>query len=406
MTKKTKIEVRQRECRTAINALTDLENLSDEQSAELDTLTGEFRQLDAKLNALDTAGEGEPEKPEKRAKVESTDTRAALEQRCSVGRYFEAIADQRQVDGAELELQQEEKLAANFVPLSLVAGGPGGLVEKRAATTAPSDAGQNAAEPLQGVFPDSVGAFLGIDMPTVPSGDRVHPILATNAIARTPAKTVTATETNGSFTASVLTPKRLQASFSYGVEDLARFPAMDAALRANLSMSLTDGLDRELLVGDTTGLLTGTVLADNDVSALATFSDYLSELALSRVDGKWASTTADIRSVVGSATYAHAGVAYLGSMESVSALDRVGQMTAGVRVSAHVPGVASKKQEAIVRRGNRLDATLPVWSGLKLVFDEITGVGEGAVKLTATLLYAFKLLRADGFHKQQFQVKA
>ena len=55
-----------------------------------------------------------------------------------------------------------------------------------------------------------------------------------------------------------------------------------------------------------------------------------------------------------------------------SALDRLMEVTGGVRVSAHVPAAAVNKQNAIVRRGMRRDAVAPIWEGVSLIPDEIS----------------------------------
>ena len=38
-----------------------------------------------------------------------------------------------------------------------------------------------------------------------------------------------------------------------------------------------------------------------------------------------------------------------------------------MKVSAHVPPVASKKQNAVVRLGMRRDMVAPIWEGLTLI---------------------------------------
>ena len=104
---------------------------------------------------------------------------------------------------------------------------------------------------------------------------------------KTPAEGGDAEETTGSFSADVLSPSRLQASFLYSREDRARFTGMDSALRENLSMALSDALDKQVVSG-TNGLLTGTNLANHNVSAVTSFASYRSQLLYSRVDGKYA----------------------------------------------------------------------------------------------------------------------
>ena len=52
----------------------------------------------------------------------------------------------------------------------------------------------------------------------------------------------------------------------------------------------------------------------------------------------------------------------------------------------------------------RMDAVSPLWEGITLIPDEITGSKEGTISITAVMLFAVKILRKDGFHKQEVQV--
>ena len=56
--------------------------------------------------------------------------------------------------------------------------------------------------------------------------------------------------------------------------------------------------------------MTGTILANHNVNSETGFSDYVSDFGYSRVDGRYAASGADVRLVMGSATYAHAGGQY------------------------------------------------------------------------------------------------
>ena len=170
------------------------------------------------------------------------------------------------------------------------------------------------------MFPDSVAAWLGVDMPTVAVGEAVFPVLTKNATVHTPAEGAAAAETTGSFSADVLTPSRLQAAFEFSREDRARFAGMDASLRENLSMALADALDKEVINGDE-GLLDGTNLANHAASAAFAFGDYKADMAYSRVSGEYVSTTADIRVLMGSGSYAHAATVYRANNSDDSALD-------------------------------------------------------------------------------------
>ena len=178
---------------------------------------------------------------------------------------------------------------------------------------------------------------------------------------------------------------------------------MDEALRMNLSDALSDALDEQILTG-TEGLLTGTKLPNHNTAAVTSYANYRSELAYGRVDGTYAAAGGDIRIVMGAETYGHAaGVFRSTNAGDRAALEDLMAVTAGVKVSAHVPGVANNKQNAVVRLGTRRDMVAPIWEGVTLIPDEITKAGTGQIVVTAVMLHAVRILRADGFWKQQTQ---
>ena len=117
----------------------------------------------------------------------------------------------------------------------------------------------------------------------------------------TPAENAEQGETTGAFSADVLSPSRIQASFFYSREDKARFAGMDSALRENLSTGLADGLDKAILSG-TNGLFTGTNLPNNAQATNDNFDSYLNNLCWNQIDGRYASTAKDLALVVGAAT--------------------------------------------------------------------------------------------------------
>ena len=95
------------------------------------------------------------------------------------------------------------------------------------------------------------------------------------------------------------------------------------------------------------------------------------------------------------------GATYRNTSVDRSVLDRLMELTSGVRVSAHVPVPASNRQNAVIRRGMSMTAVAPVWEGLTLLPDEITKAKSGTLIITGVLLYAMKVLRKDaGLVKQ------
>ena len=384
--------LRASEIRKRLAELAAIEEMNDEQRSEIGTLRTEYVDVEAKYQASVTSEDSPAE-----TRFEDTEGRElrSLIDGSDVGAIFAATLEHRQTDGRTAELQQHFGLGANQVPLS--------LLETRAVTPAPGQVGQNQSAIIPGVFPMSCAAFLGIDMPTVPVGDSVFPVLTKNATVHTPAESAPAAETTGSFSAQVLSPSRLQASFFYSREDRARFAGMDEALRMNLTEALGDALDKEILVGDD-GLLTGTNLANHNVTAVTSYANYRALFGYGRVDGIYAGGVGDIKIVKGSATYAHAsGVFRSDNAGDRAALEDLMSVTGGMKVSAHVPDPASNRQNAVIRLGSRRDMVSPIWEGITLIPDEITKAANGQIVVTAVMLHAVKLLRAAGFYKQQAQ---
>ena len=400
MTAKQKLQIEQSEKRQRINELLAIDELSDEQRGELDTLAKRMQNLEVELRAAIVA-EGDEQRAAAGQFGDDAKLRE-LESRASLGSIFDAVVNGRSPDGPEAELQQHYGIGENQIPLSLIR--PPAVEEHRAVSPAPSDVGAMQAPIIPAVFPGSVAAFLGVDMPSVPAGDAVYPVLTSRATVGGPHTDSTeVAETTGSFTADVLSPARLQASFTYRRTDAARFRGMSEALRMNLNDALSDALDAQVVAG-ANGLLGANVLTANAASAVAMFATYRSELVYSRIDGRFASVAGDIRAVMGGSVYSHAAGVYRGNTADDSALDSLMRVSGGVRVSAHVPAVANNKQNVIVRRGARRDMVSPLWQGVTMIRDEVTQAKKGEIVLTAIMMHAVKLLRADGFHKQEIQI--
>ena len=394
MTDKQRLELRQSVICSRLAELGTAEG-TDAGKAEIDTLAVEYGSNEARIRAFMVASD---------APVETTTTRkegkerAELYAKASVGDLVYALVNGRSgvQGGAMAELQKEYGLGDNEIHIRQLAP------ESYAVTPGATNVGQDQQPIVSYVFPLSCAAFMGVDMPTVGVGEAVFPVLTKKLDVRTPNENADADETTGAFSAEVLSPSRIQASFFYSREDRAHFAGMDESLRENLSEGLADGLDQQIIAG-ANGLLTGTNLPNHNVSTETTYPLYRSQFAYSRVDGRFASMTSDIRTVLGSDTYAHAASQYRGNNDNMDALMSLQGALGGVKVSAHVPDTASNKQNAIVRLGMRRDMVAPIWENVALVPDEVTLIKKGQIQITAIMLHAIKILRTDGFFKQQTQ---
>ena len=400
MTPMQTLELRAGTIRARLSDIGAMPELTDETRSELDKLKLEYTDNDARRAALTIAGDAPVTHIETRS-AEGREFRA-LVNKGNVGEIFDAALGKRSVEGASAELQKHYGLDPNQVPLALLVRSwpDADKLETRAVTPAPTNVGETQLSIVPYVFPMAAAMFLGVDMPTVPVGDAVFPVLTSELSVGTPAENAEQGETTGAFSADVLSPSRIQASFFYSREDKARFAGMDSALRENLSTGLADGLDKAILTG-TSGLFTGTNLPNNAQATNDTFDSYLANLCWNQIDGRYASMASDLAIVVGASTLKDLGQTYRNTSVDRSALDRLMELTSGVRVSAHVPVAVSNRQDAVIRRGMSMTATAPLWEGITIIPDEVTKAKAGQIVITAVMLYAMKVLRTGaGLVKQ------
>ena len=329
-----------------------------------------------------------------------TRERMQLVGRASLGAIFARAVEHRSTEGAESELQAALNLAPNQVPIDLLRA----PVEERAVTSAPTHVGASEQAVLMPIFADGDAAFLNVDQVTVPNGDAVFPVLTNRPVVGGPhADSTEVAETTGAFTAELVKPERLQAAFTYRRVDASRFSAMGESLRAALNESLSEALDVQIVAG-TDGLLGGTNLDAHTQAAVDTYGTYVSKFGFGRVDGRYAPTAKSIKVLMGAGGYAHAGSSYRGDQSHESAVDRLMTITGGVRASAHIPAVASTKQQTIVRLGARRDMVAAIWQGITIIPDEITRAKQGEIVVTSVMLVGIKILRSAGFYKAEVKV--
>ena len=385
MTPRQKIEIRQSEIRLRLNSITDLDgtDYSDEIKKEETSLISELNQCEARLKTAILAEDPTPPDPDPQL--------VTLESRANLGSIFECAVNHRATDGAEAELQKEKNLKQNFLPLC--------LLESRALTPAPATGkGVGQREITPAVFPDSVHEFLGITTTTVPAGQTSFPHLTTSAAPTLPAESGSVDASVGAFSTTQLAAKRIQASFSFSRESQFAFAGMADALRSNLTMALADGLDKAIVAE----LLKAGTLDNHNASEVDTFVTVRNRLLYDAVDGIFASHIDQLRVLLGPASFRFAGSLYRGGASELSAAESLGS-TNSLRISPHVTAIASSKQNAIVRRGTRNDSALPLWEGIQIIADDITGAATGTIHVTALLGFNFAITRKDGWVKTQLQ---
>ena len=387
------------EKRQRVNDLLGKADLSNEERGDMDAATKRIQEIEPELRAAIVLEDSEENGIRKQHGDDGAgrELRAMLDE-ANVGKIFEAVVEHRSVGGREDEIQKHFKVGQNQIPLQMLRGP---AREARAVTTSPTDTGAFQQQIVQPVFAEGDAAFLNVSMPTVPVGAAVFPVLTSSPTVGGPHKDSSEVgEGTGEFSTDTLQPSRLQASFLYLRTDASRLEGMGESLRMALASGLSEALDSKLIAQIVTDV------SRTDSSALATFATYRSRMIYGQLDGRFAPLESDIRVLGGASTIGHMALQYRGNASDDSALDSIRRVSGGVRVSAHIASIASKKQDSVIRLGALPDAVVAMWQGVTLINDEISGAAKGELKVTAVLLAAFKVIRTDGFARVENQIVA
>ena len=342
--------------------------------------------------------------PKLRAELEAHETREStpvvgLSDRVELRNYLDAAVNNRQVAGAEAELNQERGLNLDgYIPWDALLE----TVEERAdaaTDVAAAAIGDNQQSILARVFNQTSTQFLGVRMPSAAVGDALFPVL-TAGVAGAPANEGVAVDSEvATFTGVSIPPKRLSAAYLVSVEDMARLRGMEPALRSDLRQALGSLLDTQVLAGDGTGAnFSGVlkVLTDPDAATeTITYAAWAAEVAAG-VDGTFANQLNQVRHVLGVKTFQKLAATFQ-TNTAASALVFSHEHSGGVRASAAIAAPTNGNLQSGIRTVRGSDAVVPVWQGLQLIRDPYSSAASGRVRLTAFMLANFKFLRQDAW---------
>ena len=314
-----------------------------------------------------------------------------LTERASVGDVFASVVERRATTGETAELQSHCGLQGNEMPLAMLRG-----VETRGVTTTAANTQINERPVISPVFAMGDANFMLVTQETVEPGAAVWPVLSVRPSVKGPFDDSTsASKTDGTFGADLLSPQRLSASYRYRQSDAVRFRGMSEGLRQALNQGLSEAIDAQTVAQ---------IVSDVSRTARTTTSDFAhyKSLLSSSVDGRYAGMESDVKMLIGSATLIDGETLYKSSESPESAIDLLRRTSGGVKVSAFIPGVASNRQDILVRKGARMDAVAALWDRVSIL-DNVTKAQSGEIVLSAILFAAFKVVRVAGFSRLQVQ---
>ena len=414
MKKSVELTIRASEIKSEINALEPGDATLEKRRellGSLNTVESEWR---AAVTEEDKADEAAPDAQGLTA--EEREFRQ-LETKAELRQVFRAAMNGDPLTGAEKELQEHRGLSGHNIPWDLVGPRTAPRTEDRAdaVSSAPANSHLQQHPILARVFSRSATATLGVAQPMVGVGEQNYPVVTTTDKAVILAKDAAEGDSaDAGITAKVIEPARLQRSYVFRREDQAVLGGLEEALRADLSMAVSDLLDAQVLAGDgTTGAQFGGFLATaanggltdrSDTPARVTFALAAGETARG-IDGKFAGGLGECSVVIGDDT-ARDLASKFQTNDSEAALAYMGRTTMKTMASANIPAVASMFQEGVIARMGAAgaNAVCPVWDGLFMIRDEITGRKTGNIALTVGMLAGFDILRAGGFDRLKFKV--
>ena len=416
-----KLQIEQSEKRQKLNELLQLDERSDEQRGELETLTKRMQEIEVELRAAIVAeGDGEQETTREEPDAELRE-RIELRGKASLGKFLIAAARGRLVDGPEAELQ--EAAGVSGIPLELwdLPATEQRDGENRAVTPAPGTVGVNLDPIRPAVFANSIAPRLGIEMPRVMSGTYATATITTSQTAAAKAKSAAAAATAGALTVTTAGPKRVSARLELTLEDIAAVGQanFESILRQNLSLVLSDQLDIQAISGNGTAPnLTGILQRLSDPTAptnVANFDAFASAHA-SGIDGLWANTLKDVAIVCGPATMTLSARTFQSATNykgELSAAAYAMENTGGWWTNKRMPAVASDLQQAILYRKGRSmmggagamrTAVCPHWNVID-IDDIYSGSAKGERYFTMhVLLGDVILVQPDAYAQVAFKV--
>ena len=427
-TQKRLRELRERQSkeRQKMAELSLVDELSEEQRAELDTIEAGTPDLERQTRAAVIAAETEEREAETAADATGPDAeqreRIELRAKASLTTFLRARIEGRQVDGPEAELQKAAGIGGG-IPLEL--WDTAETTERRDPTEAPGTVGVNLDRIRPAVFANSIAPRLGIEMPRVMSGTYASATITTSLSAGPVAKAADADAAAAAFQVTAVTPKRISARLSIQIEDIAAVGQanFESILRENLALALSDALDNEAINGtydattDPPDLgLVGIFarLADPAVPGAVVDFDGFAAAHAGGIDGLWANQLKEVAIVCGPATMTLAArtfqtaASYKGEM---SAAAYAMNQTGGWWTNKRMPDPVSEVQQAILYRKGRSmmggagamrTAVCPHWNEVS-IDDIYSGSASGTRHFTMhVLLGDVILVQPDAYAPNRF----
>ena len=435
MTNRQRLELRLSEIRTKLNELSGKSELNEEERGEVDKLSAEYQDCEARHRAAIVAESDEHEERQN-GNEPGGETGEGAEVRRLMGRatihnYVEALLAGRHAGGAEGELR--DALHAHdgpgYVGDAVVL--PWALLlpaEQRAVTTTTQNDGPVRQVPIiDRLFrqPDGILDMLGVGLMSSGPGQTEYPLVAagTTNVGQTAENTDIADPAAMTFTFETLKPTgRLSGSYELTAELRASVAGIEQALRRDLALLVEEQMILQVLNGNgsapqVNGLLNRVAAPTTNPTAEATFADYVS-LGAMAVDGYFAGDETDTDILIPIDTYQHAaGIVATGSetaaVREMKMRCRRCKATAFLADAPDSGGDAGINKNIILHAAGmnggsqRYDSLGVIWSaGPNLIVDRVTGAKSGKTILTHVTIWNCYMAFRDAYQRISLKLTA
>ena len=311
---------------------------------------------------------------------ESAEVRS-LRSRADMGSMVSEIIANRNVSGANAELQAHFGVTGGQIPIAMLA------VESRV-VDAPDSAGAGTQPVMSYRFGPSIAEVGNVRRVGVPSGQHTFASFTSGAAATRPAAAATNADADPVLRGELLTPHRVQSNTSINLEDLASFAGLGEAIAAHLRTAVVAGLDQQA-VSDNGGFFdpsSGPLGAAPGAASATTFAQYMAMLT-GNVDGRHALTDSEITIIVNADIKSDMAVLFRNA-QAQEAVDEILNRRGRLVVSAAIPAPVSNVSSILVVKGSQPASVQAIWPGLE-IRDIYSSSASGQVKFSSIALAAF-----------------
>ena len=409
--------MRASEIRQRLNEISGLEGdaLSDEITTESENLQTEYRAVETKRRAAlvaddvkETDVKAEPDAEERE--------RLELRGKVKMADYIDAASSGGGVSGAALEFNQALEIRSDRFPLSLLAPDveERESVEERASTDTNGRVTQGSW--VDRVFAMTAARRLGVTFASVSPGQVSYPVVTAGASPAQRGRAEAAVDAAWTVGSTAIEPTRNSVRALFNRVDALRLPGLEDALRRELRMALTEGIDRAIFQGDATanedvadivGFTTAAGIGEEALTqANKVKADKVLEAFVNMVDGVYAAGLGDLNvvSFVGAwklwETTIHNSAV---DNETLARFLRAAGVSWGLRGGIEAATTAGKFGAIVGRsRGIANSAVAAVWEDAALVRDPYSDSAKADVSLSLHTFWGFKIPRTDSFKRIKF----